>query len=213
MLRGRWADKRGRPQAPAWAPAASGRPSFLWRVGFGGQIFTGWEAEAPLGGRRAVGPPPQGKAGHGGHPFPCPARTTDPPITRRVHSASPLCGGAGDDLDGPAPLAQTAGGVDRTLPPGLPPSRASVASGLLQGGRLWKWPVGTLCARGVRSLTARSACGPGDWTEVFGREHRPVSPPSDLDATCPSLLPGPRRRPTFLPSRVAASWLVRGERP
>lgn len=57
------------------------------------------------------------------HPLPEPQT---PPVTRQVRSASPLCGGAGDDLDGSAPLGWTAGGVDRM----------SVTGGLLQAGGL-----------------------------------------------------------------------------
>lgn len=42
----------------------------------------------------------------------------------------------------PAPPAQTAGGVDRTVPPGPPPSRTPVTGGFLQGGGIWKWLAG-----------------------------------------------------------------------
>lgn len=48
-------------------------------MGFGGQIFTGWEAEAWLGGRRARTPPrPQGEANHGETFFSFLTLTTDP---------------------------------------------------------------------------------------------------------------------------------------
>lgn len=76
----------------------------------------------------------------------------------------------------------------------------SVTGGLLQAGGVVKRLVGNLCTRCLPPppgplcpppLPARSLCGsprgPAGCTEVFGRWHRPVSPPSDPDATCPAL--------------------------
>lgn len=80
--KGGLAEEKGRPRAPA----APGRLSFLCGVGFRGQILTGWEADAPLGGRRAAGRSTPRQSRSRGIPFsiPCPNHGPRPSHVRSV---------------------------------------------------------------------------------------------------------------------------------
>lgn len=78
--------RAGGGEGAAPAPAAPGRLSFLCGVGFRGQILTGWEADAPLGGRRAAGRSTPRQSRSRGIPFsiPCPNHGPRPSHVRSV---------------------------------------------------------------------------------------------------------------------------------